>query len=320
MREIPFEIPGFRIGHAQNREAATGCTVVLCEDGAVAGVDVRGGSPGTRETDALDPRCLREKTHAVLLAGGSAFGLDAAAGVMQYLEEKGIGRDVAVARVPAVCAAILFDLKCGDGRVRPDKKMGYEACLCARPDETRQGNIGAGTGATVGKKKGPEFAMKGGLGVCCLNEGGLLAGAVMAVNCVGDVADPATEEILAGMLNNGKTKPGGTEKFILSHYTDQSDLFSGNTVIGAVMTNAVLTKPQAAKIASVSHDGIARTVRPSHSVFDGDTIFALSRGSVRASPDAVGILAVRAVTGAILSAVKNAEALAGFPAWRDFTR
>jgi len=195
------DIPGIYVGHAQDMAAATGCTVIICEDGAVAGVDVRGGSPSTRETDGLSPVSLRQKIHAVLLAGGSAFGLDAAAGVMQFLERRGIGRDVQVTKVPIVCGAILFDLLCGSHSIRPDREMGYAACQNAYDQKQRhnvafetagiaEGNIGAGTGATIGKARGREFAMKGGLGICCLRVGELLVGAIVAVNCVGDVYDP----------------------------------------------------------------------------------------------------------------------------------
>jgi len=323
LRAEVTDIPGIEIGHAQNLEAATGCTVVLCKAGAMAGVDVRGGSPGTRETDALDPVNLRTSVHAVLLAGGSAFGLDAAAGVMQYLEEKQIGRDVGVTKVPIVCGAILFDLCCGDFRVRPDKKMGYEACAnaCAGArTPTPQGNVGAGTGAVVGKIHGYDYAMKGGLGTACFREGELLVGAVMAVNCVGDVYDCESGKIIAGLLSEDKAQCEGTEEYMLADYQDKTDFFSGNTVIGVVVTNAKLTKAEAKKLASVSHNGIARTIRPAHSVFDGDTIFSMATGTVEANIDVVGILAVRAVEKAIISAIKSAETLAGFPSYREIQR
>lgn len=317
------DISGIEIGHAQNTEAATGCTVILCKEGAMAGVDVRGGSPGTRETDALDPVNLRTSVHAVLLAGGSAFGLDAAAGVMQFLEERQVGRDVGVTKVPIVCGAILFDLRCGDFRVRPDKEMGYEACANANSANapgsaaSAQGNVGAGTGAVVGKIRGYEYAMKGGLGTACFREGELLVGAVMAVNCVGDIFDSESGKIIAGLLTGDKTSCAGTEEYMLADYQDKTDFFSGNTVIGVVVTNARLTKAEAKKLASVSHNGIARAVRPAHSVFDGDTIFSMATGTVRANIDVVGILAARAVEEAIISAVKNAETLAGFPSYRE---
>ena len=213
MREIAFTaIEDIKVGHAQNLEAATGCTVILCEEGATAGVDVRGGAPGTRETDLLNPVNLIEKVHAIFLAGGSAFGLDAAAGIMRYLEEKQIGFDVQVTKVPIVCGAVLFDLTIGDHRVRPDKEMGYQACLNAGNTECRQGNIGAGTGATVGKIHGMKHAMKSGLGCYALQVDVLKIGALVAVNCLGDVIDPNTGERLAGPLNEDMRTLGNTEE------------------------------------------------------------------------------------------------------------
>lgn len=318
MKQVEFtDIGGLKVGHAQNFDAATGCTVVLCEEGAVAGVDVRGGSPGTRETDALDPVNLRKSIHAVLLAGGSAFGLDAAAGVMQYLEERGVGRDVMVAKVPIVCGAILFDLKCGDYRIRPDKEMGYEACRSAGSGPFPVGSVGAGTGATIGKIRGLGYAMKGGIGSYCLRTGDLVVGAVMAVNCVGDIFDAKANRLIAGVLNDDKKTVGNTEALMVENYRNDKDIFSGNTVIGVVATNAVLTKAEANKLASVSQNGIARAVRPAHTTSDGDTIFTMATGKIKADPDVVGILAARSVENAILQAVKSAESLGGYPAYRD---
>ena len=325
------DIPGIHIGHAQDLMAATGCTVIICEEGAVAGVDVRGGSPSTRETDGLSPVSLRQRIHAVLLAGGSAFGLDAAAGVMQYLEERGIGRDVQVTKVPIVCGAVLFDLLCGDYTVRPDKEMGYAACQDAydpahRKDLTAssssyssiaQGNAGAGTGATIGKTRGTEYAMKGGLGIYCLQVGELLVGAVIAVNCVGDVYNPGTGKITAGVLNDDKETVGSSEQILLHSYADHKDFFSGNTVIGTILTNAKLDKVQAGKVAASGQDGIARCIRPAHSIYDGDTVFVMATGTVDAHLDAVSILAAKAVEGAILRAVSEAQELYGYKAAKD---
>ncbi|MFT8870674.1 MAG: P1 family peptidase [Sporolactobacillus sp.] len=311
------DIPGIIAGHAQDINAATGCTIVICENGAVAGVDVRGGSPGTRETDTLNPICVGKSVHAVLLAGGSAFGLDAAAGVMQYLETHGIGRDVVETKIPIVCGAVLFDLKCGDYRRRPDKEMGYRACCNAYSGKWANGSVGAGTGAMVGKTKGNRFAMKGGLGSVCLRIGDLFVGAVMAVNCVGDVYDACAGKLVAGVLDDERRTIEGTEQLILENYAKRSDFFGGNTVIGAVATNAQLSKPEANKLASVAQNGIAAAIRPAHTAYDGDTIFTLATGKVEANPDAVGILAVRAVEQAIVQAVKSATALAGIPAYRD---
>ena len=318
MKEIKItDLVESHIGNAQNKEAGTGCTVIICEKGAVAGVDVRGGSPGTRETDALDPCNNRQSIHAVILAGGSAFGLDAAGGVMQFLEEKGVGRDVAVTKVPIVCGAILFDLKCGDYRIRPDHQMGYDACGNAYIEVPTQGNIGAGTGATIGKTKGTEFAMKGGLGMACYQVGALKVGAVMAVNCVGDIFDQTENRLIAGVLNDDMQSLSSTEEIMLANHEDKTDLFSGNTIIGTVITNAKLDKAEANKLACVSHNGIARGVRPAHTTFDGDTIFTMATGKIEANPDVVAILAVMAVEQAILNAVKNAKIAYGYTAYED---
>ena len=313
------EIPDFKIGQAQNHECATGCTAIVCEQGAVSGVDVRGGSPGTRDTDALNPVNNREKTHAVLLSGGSAYGLDAAGGVMRFLEERKIGRDVAVTIVPNVCAAVLFDLKCGSSDIRPDKDMGYSACKNAFDGISWQsGNYGAGTGATVGKIAGIEYAMKGGIGSCALQYNDLYVGAIIAVNCVGDVYDYQSGKIIAGARSKGKNEFAGSEKLFLEQYKSGKDIFSGNTVIGCIMTNANLTKSQATKLASLGQNGIARMIRPAHTIFDGDTIFTMCSGKIDTRLDAVGILACRAVENAIIDAIKSATSYSIFPSATDF--
>lgn len=313
------DIEGFKIGQAQDSQAATGCTVIICENGAVCGVDVRGGSPGTRDTDSLNPINNREKVHAVILAGGSTFGLDAAGGVMQFLEEKKIGRDVGVTVVPNVCSAILFDLKCGDPRIRPDAAMGYHACKEAF-DHTawRSGNYGAGTGATIGTTGGIDRAMKGGIGSWAFQYKDLVVGAVIAVNCVGDVFDYETGNVLAGMRTEDGTEIYGSERAILERFRLNEDLFSGNTMIGTVITNARLNKAQATKLAAVAQNGIARCVKPAHTIFDGDTIFTMCTGEVNASLDAVGILACKAIENAIIDAVKSAESFGGYVAAKDF--
>ena len=312
------EIGKISIGQAQNLNAATGCTVVICEDGAICGVDVRGGSPGTRDTDALNPINNRKCVHAVLLSGGSAFGLDAAGGVMKYLEEHRIGRDVGVTVIPNVCAAILFDLKCGDYKIRPDVKMGYEACANAfLHQKVKSGNFGAGTGATIGKTRGAAYAMKGGIGKSTFRHEDLFVGAIMAVNCVGDVLDNKTGKILAGARNDDGRGFVGSESVILGEYQRKTDFFSGNTIIGCVITNAALDKAQANKLASLGQNGIARAVRPAHSIYDGDTVFTMCTGEVYATLDAVGILAAAAVEEAIIDAIRSAESLCGFPALKD---
>ncbi len=318
MQEIPFtDIGGLRVGHAQDPEAATGCTVLICKEGATAGVDVRGGAPGTRETDLLNPVNLVQKVHAIFLAGGSAFGLDAAAGVMQYLEERNVGFDVQVTRVPIVCGAVLFDLAVGNHRVRPDKAMGYQACLNASPAENRQGSIGAGTGATVGKILGMQRAMKSGLGCHALQTGDLKVGALVAVNCLGDVVDPLSGEKLAGPLNDDGRTLADTEEIMIASHRGKGNLFAGNTTIGVVATNAALTKAQTAKLASMAQNGYARTMRPAHSMYDGDTIFALSTDGIEADLSVVGLIAARAMERAVISAVKNATPLCGLACYRN---
>jgi L-aminopeptidase/D-esterase-like protein len=318
MQHIAFtDIEDIQVGHAHNLDAATGCTVVLCEAGATAGVDVRGGAPGTRETDLLNPVNLVEKIHAVVLAGGSAFGLDAACGVMQYLEERNIGFDVQVTRVPIVCGAVLFDLTIGDHRVRPDKEMGYRACGNATNGVCPEGNVGAGAGATVGKLLGMERAMKSGLGCHAIQVGALRIGALVAVNCLGDVIDPETGERLAGLLTEDLTGLADTEAAMIRSYSAKKDLFAGNTTIGIIATNAVLTKSQATKLASMAQNGYARTLRPAHSMFDGDTIFTMATGHVEADLSVLGLLSARVMERAVVSAIKNSRPLFGLKCRAD---
>lgn len=312
-------IDGIKVGHAQNPEATTGCSVILCEQGATVGVDVRGGAPGTRETDLLNPVNLVEKVHAVVLAGGSAFGLDAATGVMQYLEERHVGFDVRVARVPIVCSAVLFDLTFGNAAIRPDRQMGYQACLNATADLSAEGNIGAGTGATVGKILGMERAMKSGLGSHFMQVGALRIGAIVAVNCLGDVIDPETGERLAGLLNEDLSAVADTEEVMIQSYADKRNLFAGNTTIGIIVTNASLTKAQATKLASMSHNGYARSMRPAHSMFDGDTIFTMGTGQVEADLSVLGLLAARAMERAVVSAAKKTSAAYGLKCFSDLS-
>ena len=311
------DVPGIRVGHWTNLEAATGCTVVLCTDGAVGGVDVRGGAPGTRETDLLNPVNVVEKVHAILLGGGSAFGLAAADGVMRWLEEQGIGFDAGVARVPIVPAAILFDLGFGSAKVRPDAASGYAACAAASDGPVAQGNVGAGTGATCGKMLGPLQAMKSGLGSASRQiEGGAIVAAVVAVNAAGDVYDPRTGRIVAGAR-----KPGGKGFFNESGANAPSpgaNLLAGtNTTIAVVATNAALSKIGATKVAQMAHDGLARAIRPAHMMFDGDTVFALSTGRVQADLSRIGAVAADVLAEAVLAAVLAAETLHGLPAVRN---
>lgn len=317
-KEIDFtDIEGILVGNAEDQQAATGCTVLISENGATVGVDVRGGAPGTRETDLLNPVNLIEKVHAVFLAGGSAFGLDAGSGVMQFLEERKIGFDVQVTRVPIVCGAVLFDLTIGNHSVRPDKKMGYQACRNASNSPFRQGSIGAGTGATVGKICGMDRAMKSGLGCYALQVGSLKIGSLVAVNCLGDVVDPVTGRIVAGTLSEDRMEFVGTEKVMIESHAEKKNLFVSNTTIGVVATNAVLTKSQATKLASMAQNGYARTLRPAHTMFDGDTIFAMATGEIEADLNVVGLLAARTMERAVVSAVMHATPLCGLPCSSD---
>jgi L-aminopeptidase/D-esterase-like protein len=318
------DVPGLEVGQAQNDAALTGCTVILCRKGAVGGVDVRGGAPGTRETDLLDPLNLVEKVHAVMLAGGSAFGLDAAAGVMRYLEEHKIGFETGVAKVPIVPAAILFDLGLGRADVRPDAAMGYQACLAASTAPPAEGNAGAGTGAAVGKLFGMRQAMKSGVGCASVEIGaGVVVGALTAVNAFGDVIDPGTGQIVAG-LRSGKVGPlqaGGPGFFadtleVMRTFLGRNVLSfaaRANTVIGVVATNAALTKAEATKVAQMAQDGVARAIRPAHTMLDGDTIFALSTGTKKADVSTLGAFAALAVADAILRAVRMAAPAAELP-------
>ena len=311
-------VPGIRVGHATDPVGLTGCTVVLCEKGAVGGVDQRGGAPGTRETDLLRPLHLVQKVHAVLLAGGSAFGLAAADGAMRYLEEQGVGFDTRVARVPIVPAAILFDLDLGDPQARPDAAMGYAACQAATGGRVAEGNVGVGTGATAGRILGTARAMKSGLGTAAISlGGGLVVGALVAANPLGDVVDPQTGEILAGARKLQSDEVADTLAVMRGFVGKVAPRFASSTVIGVVATNARLTKEEANKVAQMAQDGIARTVRPAHTLFDGDTLFALSTGNRRADVNLVGAYAAEVVAQAIVRGVRAAERTGGLPACRD---
>jgi L-aminopeptidase/D-esterase-like protein len=317
------DVPGIEVGQAQDEQALTGCTVVLCRKGAVGGVDVRGSAPGTRETDLLNPVNLVEKVHAVLLAGGSAFGLDAASGVMRYLEEHGIGFDTGAGKVPIVPAAILFDLSVGRGDVRPDAEMGYRAAASASSEPPAEGNFGAGMGASVGKIFGLKSAMKTGIGSASMKVGGLVIGAIVAVNALGDVIDPKTGQILAGARSAhlGPLKFGQEGTFIDTlelmktsiGRTVLSFASKANTVIGVVATNAKLSKPEATKVAQMAQDGIARTIRPAHTMLDGDAIFTLATGEKRADPSTVGAFAAEVVMQAIVRAAQKAAPAGDLP-------
>ncbi len=309
------DVAGLRVGHYTDLEGITGCTVVLCEGGAVAGVDVRGGAPGTRETDLLRPENTVQRVHAVLLAGGSAYGLDAAGGIMEYLEARGVGFQVGRVVVPIVVGAVLFDLSLGDHRARPNAAGGRLACERASNQPPAEGSVGAGTGATVGKGYGHGAACKGGLGSASLRlPDGATVGALVAVNAVGDVVDQATGAVVAGTrLPDGRGFAGPDAYLSLSPMRTPR---GGNTTIGVVATDAPLDKAGATLLARVAHDGFALAIRPAHTPYDGDTLFALSTGgrSDTTDPGALGVAAVRVVADAVVRAVRAARGLGGIPA------
>jgi len=315
-------IPGIRVGHATDPVGLTGCTVILCDRpggaGAVGGVDQRGGAPGTRETDLLRPMHLVQEVHAVVLAGGSAFGLAAADGVMRYLRERGAGYPAGPARVPIVPAAVLFDLGLGAADAYPDAAMGYAACLAATGAPVAEGNVGAGTGCSVGKVLGMAHATRAGIGSACLTvettDGSpLQVAALMAVNAFGDVVDEAGR-VIAGLRPPPGARFSDTLGFLCSQRATELPWPGGATVIGVVATNARLTKEQANKVSQMAQDGLARAVRPAHTMFDGDTIFALATGAVAASATLVGALAAEVTAQAIRRGAQAAVAAGELPA------
>jgi L-aminopeptidase/D-esterase-like protein len=313
-------VEGVKVGHETLAARPTGCTVVLAERGAVAGVDVRGSAPGTRETDLLDPVNTVDQVHAIVLTGGSAFGLDAASGVMRLLEERGIGFETGAGRVPIVPAAVLFDLNVGnDPRVRPGADCGYRAAAAASPGPVAEGNVGAGAGATVGKLAGRERAMKGGVGSAAIAlPDGLIVAALVVVNAAGDVIDPATGQVVAGARAEDGRSLADVRRLMRAGLAT-ADRPGENTTLGVVATNARLTKAQATKVAQMAHDGLARAISPVHTPIDGDTIFALATGT-RVEPASVltvGALAADAVAEAVVRAVRAAASIPGYPAARD---
>lgn len=318
------DVPGIRLGHHNLAGRPTGCTVILCDDDAVAGVDVRGAAPGTRETDLLDPSNYVQKVQAILLSGGSAYGLAAATGVVRFLEERGRGFPIGAGVVPIVPAAVLMDLGVGNFAIRPDAEAGYAACLAATGDPSVQGNIGAGAGATVGKLFGEGFAMKGGLGTASWTVPGsdIVVGAVVAVNAVGDVRHPLSNRILAGARNADGSGFRDTVAAMMNGYGLTAPA-GANTTIGVIATNAPFDKAQLRKIAQLAHDGYARAINPIHTMYDGDTIFALSTGKVGAAAadvTVIGTIAAEVMAHAVARAVIHAESLPqfGLPAWRDY--
>lgn len=319
MKEIKItDIKGIQIGQEENVEAGTGCTVIICKEGATAGVDVRGGGPATRETDLLNPINMVQQVNAIMLSGGSAFGLDAASGAMQYLEERNCGFDMKVAHVPIVCGASLFDLTVGNPNIRPDKKMGYQACLNSEKNEpVKEGNYGAGCGASVGKIIGPQCAMKGGIGTSAVQINDVQVGAIVAVNACGNVVDYQTNAQLAGIYDQEHDCIIPAEEVIFQQMEKLRELPSGNTTIGCVVTNVKLNKAQCTKIAGIAHNGYARAIHPVHTMSDGDTIFVLSTNEVEIMPDAVGILATEMIAKAINRAIRAATSAYGLKSYQD---
>ena len=313
VKEIPImDVGGFRIGHAQNVEAATGCTVVLFDRMSCAGVDVRGGGPASRETQILSPVAHADAINAVLLSGGSAFGLDAAGGVQKYLEEQGIGFDTGVAKVPLVSQSCLFDLGVGRVDIRPDAAMAYEACQNAGYDAPAEGNVGAGTGCSVGKYRGMERAMKAGFGTYAVEVGPFKVGALVAVNALGDIFEGEAQ--IAGLLQKDRKTLSNTLRELTE---DLAALPGGNTTLGIIVTNAALNKSQLTKVAGMAHNGYARAIRPVHTMADGDSIYALSTGSIPGDVNVIGALAATVMEKAIIRAVKAAGSGWGLPGYEE---
>jgi L-aminopeptidase/D-esterase-like protein len=305
------DVAGIEVGHFTDTRRPTGCTVVLARDGAVAGVDVRGAAPGTRETDLLAPANLVDRVHGILLAGGSAWGLDAATGVVKWLEEQGAGMKAGPALLPIVPGAVLFDLLLGDSAIRPDAKSGYQACHAATTLAPAEGNVGAGTGACVGKVFGIERAMKGGIGTASVTVDGITVGAIIACNALGDVIDPDTARVIAGARSDDGKSLVDTRASLLRGELPKSIIAGTNTTIGVIATNAVITKAQASRLASMGHDGLARSINPVHTMSDGDTLFMLGTGRAERSAGmmVLGTMAAEAVARAVVRAVRAARGI-----------
>ena len=305
------DVAGIEVGHFTDPRRPTGCSVVIAREGAVAGVDVRGAAPGTRETDLLAPGNLVEQVHAIMLAGGSAWGLEAATGAVRWLEEHGVGLDVGVGRLPLVPAAVLFDLHVGDMKVRPDAVAGYAACNAATCEPPAEGNVGAGAGAVVGKMFGLQHAMKGGVGTASVTVAGVTVGALIVCNAVGDVVDPDTGRPLAGARAADGLTLRDTRHALLRGEPPHPLLAGSNTTIGVIATDARLTKVQAQRLAVAGHDGLARSINPVHTMSDGDTLFTLSTGHVPHHPGmmVLATMAAEAVARATVRAVLAARTL-----------
>lgn len=313
------DIKNIQIGHVEDKENATGCSVIIAKKGAICGVDIRGGGPASRETELLNPLASNHGIHGLFLSGGSAYGLDVAGGIMKYLEERKIGLKVGKELVPIVVGSCLFDLACVNGKVRPDAKMGYAACVDSEKNIERNGNVGAGMGATVGKILGNGRAMKSGLGCYAIQVGRLQVGAIVAVNAIGDVFEIDSKKQLAGLLNKNKDGFLNSEKEAVK-LLQLANMFSLNTTIGAIITNAQLDKAGMNKVAAMASNGIARTIRPVNTSMDGDSVYALSVGKVKSSEDVVGTLAAHVLGKAINKAVLECESLYGYPCAKDLMK
>ena len=315
-----LDVKGLKVGQVQDENALTGCTVVICEEGATCGVDVRGSAPGTRETDLLDPINTVQKVHAIVLSGGSAFGLESTCGVSKYLEEKNIGFQTGICKVPIVTGAVLFDLLVGDYKVRPDKEMGYRACLEASETELKQGNYGAGCGATVGKIKGSEYLMKGGIGSYSIKlDNGVVVSALIAVNAFGDIYEDG--KVIAGVLDDNKAKILNTYEIMKSGLI-KGGFSINNTTIGIVATNAKLTKAQCKKISQMAHDGYAKAIFPIHTPHDGDAIFTMATGEIEVDGDLtlLGCLATEVVEKSIINAIKSSASVKNIVSYNELQK
>lgn len=318
MKQINIEaIENFKIAHIENIDAATGCSIIVCEQGAACGLDVRGGGPASRESELLKPVAAAEVIHAVLLSGGSAFGLDAAGGVMQYLEEQNIGFETGITKVPLVCQSCIFDLSVGAKDIRPDKEMGYR---CAKKaftiHENEWGNVGAGCGASVGKLMGMDYAMKSGIGSYAIQIDDLKIGAIVVVNAVGDIFDHKTNAKIAGMLKEHKNEHADSIETMISMYKAMNQT-NTNTTIGAIITNAKFDKTKMNKIAAMAQNGYARCIKPVHTSADGDSVYAMSCGNIEADIDVVGTLASEVMSEAIKDAIYQSKAAYGLKSYHE---
>lgn len=313
------DVEGIKVGHEVNLDGMTGTTVIICEEGATGGVDVRGSAPGTRETDLFKAEKMVDQVHSVVLSGGSAFGLEAASGVMQYLEDNNIGLDVGVTRVPIVASAVIFDLNIGDFRIRPNFNMGYMAAKSANTRERKQGNVGCGLGATVGKILGPNSAMKSGLGSASIKVGDLVVSALVSTNAFGDVYNYEDNEQMAGVYDYERKEMLNTID-IMRFQGGNMDFGPTNTTIGIVCTNGILTKAEANKIAQMAHNGFAKSINPIHTMLDGDTIFTMATNKIKSDVNLIGTMAAEVMSRAISNSIVYAESYENIKSYKDIIK